>query len=61
MRVRVYVLEEGEMDVLVEASPGKGRSPILLKGITPENVVDQVGPVIEDMRRSREVQPRLLP
>ncbi len=53
MRVRIYKLEDGRLDALVEASVGKGRAPVLLQGITPENVVAEVGPVIEAMRRPK--------
>lgn len=50
MRVRIYKDAEGSLSAFVEASPGKGRAPVLLLGVTPENVVAKVGPVIEAMR-----------
>jgi hypothetical protein len=60
MRVHVYLLEDGKMDALVEPSPGKGLSPVLVKGITRENVVDKVGPVVTEMRSPRREQGVLL-
>lgn len=53
MRVSVYKLEGGEMSALIQCSPGKGRSPALLEGITPENVVEKVLPLILEMRRPK--------
>lgn len=53
MRVSVYKRESGVLDVLVEASVGKGRSPRLLEGVTAENVVEKVLPVVVAMRRPR--------
>lgn len=50
MKVSVYKNEDGTMSVLVQASPGKGRSPVLLSGVTPENVVQMVRQVVDGMR-----------
>ena len=55
MRVHVYKSEAGELSAFVEPSPGKGRPPVFLKGITPENVVKELLPVITEMRRPRTV------
>ncbi|GAH45695.1 unnamed protein product [marine sediment metagenome] len=55
MKVSVYKLNEGGMSVLIQSTPGKGRSPVLLCGITPDNVVDQVLPVVRQMRRPKGV------
>ena len=57
MKVTVYATLEGEMSALVEASPGKGRAPVLLQGITPANVVESVKPVVEAMRRPKQPKP----
>ncbi len=60
MKVSVYLGAEGMMDVLVQSSPGKGRSPVVLPAITPSNVVARVGPVVEEMRtRKRPKLPQL--
>lgn len=53
MKVSVYKGEGGVMDVLVEASIGKGRPPLLIQGITQENVIDKVLPVVNAMRRPK--------
>lgn len=61
MRVYVYAMEDGSMDVLVEPSIGKGRSPVLLKAVTREDIVARVGPLVDKMRGPREIkQTRLL-
>ena len=31
MKVSVYALEDGRMDVLVQATPGKGRAPVVVQ------------------------------
>ena len=54
MRVYVYKTEGPTMVVLVEASPGSGRAPVLLEGVTRENLVGKVLPVVESMRGPRE-------
>ncbi len=56
MRVSVYLLADGTMDALVIATPGKGRAPVLLKGVTPANVVAAVLPVVEGMRLPKGAQ-----
>lgn len=58
MKVSVYLMEEGKMAVLVEAALGKGLSPLMIRDITPENVLEKVGPAIETYRRSRVSGPR---
>lgn len=54
MKVSIYKLPDGSMDALVEASPGNGRAPVVLRGITPENVVEAVLPVVREMKGRRE-------
>ena len=56
MRVSVYKLDDGAMAVLVEASPGRGLSPVMLSDVTPENVEGRLTPLIEEMRRPRQTQ-----
>lgn len=53
MRVSVYKGDLGALSVLVEPSPGRGRVPVLLQGITEKTVVQAVGPVVRDMRGER--------
>ena len=53
MRVHVYKDDEGNLSVFVEPSPGKGRAPVLLRGVTAENVVEQLLPVIEAARKPK--------
>lgn len=59
MRVHVYKGDESTHQVFVEPSPGKGRPPVLLRGVTSENVVALVSPAVEAMRKPRE--PRKTP
>lgn len=56
MKVSVYKLEGGGMSVMVESSPGKGRAPVLLQDITPENIAAKVLPVIQQLRRPKGAQ-----
>lgn len=53
MRVHVYKDDKGDLSAFVEPSPGKGRPPVLLQGITEENVVRRVLPAVEEMRGPR--------
>lgn len=57
MRVSVYRDLDGEMSVLIEATPGKGRAPVLLRNVTAENVVAGVRPLIDAMRRPKLPKP----
>lgn len=50
MRVRVYKDPDGNLTALVTASPGHGKPPVVVGGITAENVVDKITPVLEALR-----------
>lgn len=51
MRVTVYKRADGALAVFVEPSRGSGKPPVLLDGITAENVRARVLPVVTAMRR----------
>jgi hypothetical protein len=55
----VYLHDNGEMSVLVEASLGKGRAPVILQQVTAENVVARVLPLVKQMARPKAEQPEL--
>lgn len=57
MRVHVYKDDKGNLSALIEPSPGRGRAPVLLQGITEENVVREVLPVVEGLRGPRLPRP----
>lgn len=57
MKVWVYKNEDGTMSVLVQAAPGKGRPPVVLQPITPENVKEQLLPLVNAMRRPKGAEP----
>lgn len=57
MKVSVYVLEDGGMSVLVQASPGSGLSPALVQEVTQENFKSKVLPVVTRMRRPPRPRP----
>jgi hypothetical protein len=57
MRVHIYKDDAGKLSAFVEPSPGKGKAPLLLVGITPENVVEQVLPAVVAMRRPKVPRP----
>lgn len=61
MRVHVYKAIDGELSVLVQPSPGKGRPPVLLAGITSENVVEQVLPIVQELRKPKISRQARLP
>lgn len=50
MKVSVYKLPDGRMDVMVEASQGSGKSPVVIRGVTRGSLVGRVLPVIEAQR-----------
>lgn len=60
MRVSVYRLPDGSMDVMVEASPGSGKSPVLVQGVTQDNVIEAVHPLVV-AQKGRRVEPETLP
>lgn len=60
MKVSVYLSPDGSMDALVTATVGKGMSPVLVKDVTPENVVESIRPVIDKMRLPRATTNRSL-
>lgn len=53
MRILIYLLEDKELAALVTASTGKALAPVLLRGITLENLADEVLPVVTKMREPR--------
>lgn len=57
MRVSVYKLEDGRMDILVEASVGHGKAPVVVQNVAHEDVVRRVGPVIVAQRGRRLAPP----
>lgn len=60
MKVSVYKEEGGTMAVLLQASPGKGRPPVLMQGVAPEDVGTLIEPLIPQMRSPRPQQARAL-
>lgn len=61
MRVHIYKMGPEVADVMVESSPGKGRAPVVVRHISPENVVGKVGPIIVAMRKPKEGKPAPVP
>lgn len=61
MKVSIYPIAGGTVDVLVQATPGKGLSPVVLLGLTRENLKTEVGKIVADMRRPKvPAQPKPL-
>ncbi|MCK4960794.1 MAG: hypothetical protein KAT00_15380 [Planctomycetes bacterium] len=50
MRVHIYKPEDGEFTILLEPAVGRGLHPVLVHGVTTENVKEQVGPLVDKMR-----------
>lgn len=55
MKVSIYRLEGGRIDVMVEASPGNGKAPVVLQDVTMEGIRLRVGPVIAAQRGRRDM------
>lgn len=53
MRVHVYKDAKGNLSAMVEPAPGKGKIPVVVQGITAENVVEVIAPILEEMRRPK--------
>ncbi len=53
MRVSVYKLEGGRIDIMVEASVGHGKAPVVLQDIDREKLVEQILPVLAAQRGKR--------
>lgn len=56
MRVSIYKLPEGRIDILVEAAVGHGKPPITLQKVTRETLRDRLNPVLEVQRGRRKSQ-----
>jgi len=54
MKVSVYKSPDGRMDILVQASPGSGKSPVVVPNVTRDNLVERLGPVIDAQRGKKE-------
>lgn len=50
MKVSVYKGPDGELSVLLQASPGRGRAPVVLSNIDRARIKELVGPEIDKMR-----------
>lgn len=61
MRVSVYKLEDGGLAVLVQSSPGKGRPPVMIGGVTLGNLTAKVLPVVKQLRKPKGEQTTFLP
>ena len=46
MRVSVYALPGGRIDVMVEASLGNGKPPVVVQDVKRGEMASRVGPVI---------------
>lgn len=60
MRVSVYPDPGGGFTVLVQASPGKGVSPRVLRDVAQGDLVDKVLPVVTELRGPRAPRQGLL-
>lgn len=56
MKVSVYKVLGDGMAILVQASPGMGRAPIMISGITRKNLKEKVLPVVEGMRGRKKLE-----
>ena len=56
MKISIYKGREGVLSALVQASVGKGRPPVVLQGITRENVREKILPLVVKMRQPKEAE-----
>lgn len=56
MRMSIYKLPDGRIDVMVEAAPGHGKAPVVLQAVTRADFAARLDPVLAGQkgRRVRE-------
>lgn len=58
MRVSIYKLADGRIDIMVEAAVGHGKPPVVLQDITSEDFEERLVPVLAAQKGRRERGPR---
>ena len=53
MKVSVYKLPDGRIDIMVEAAVGHGKPPVVLQGITKETLASRLAPVLAGQKGRR--------
>lgn len=53
MKVSVYKEIDGTMAILIQASPGSGKAPVVLPGVTREGLRKAVSEAVQTMREPR--------
>lgn len=53
MRISVYKLPDGRLDVMVEAAQGHGKPPVVLQRVTKESLRTDLPPVMEAQKGRR--------
>lgn len=57
MRVSVYKLSEGRVDVMVEAATGHGKAPVVLQDVDVARLPELLAPVLAAQKGRREEAP----
>lgn len=53
MRVHIYKNQDGTLTGFIEPSSGKGKPPVLVQALTPENAEAKILPAVQEMRSPR--------
>lgn len=59
MKVSIYPREDGKVDILVQASPGKGRSPVVLAGVDRSALKAVLLPAVVAARGPKKAEEQL--
>lgn len=57
MKVNIYKEPGGTFAIMVQASPGKGKPPVVVLGLAVRDVAGAVRPIVDEMRRPKESRP----
>lgn len=58
MKVSIYKLPEGRIDIMVEAATGHGKAPVVLQGITKSTLAERIAPVLVAQQGRRKERPQ---
>lgn len=58
MKVSIFKLPDGRIDIMVEAAVGHGKPPVVLQDVTRETLRERLAPVLATQKGRRERGPR---
>ena len=57
VKVYIYKLPEGRIDIMVEAATGHGKAPVVLQNVTKLTMPDRLAPVLAAQQGRRQPSP----